>query len=95
MSMRVLSSPEAIEKADVMRRVIEHGLVEQLTTLNQAAGRLSDPNVWDGPHAVQFRGVWGEVAPRLEAARTDLADLRNRIDAICGDILAAGGGARS
>jgi hypothetical protein len=94
MSMRVLSSPEAIEKADVMRRVIEQGLVEQLTTLDQAAARLSDPNVWDGPHAVQFRGVWGEVAPRLEAARTDLADLRHRIDAICGDILAAGGSAR-
>jgi hypothetical protein len=94
MSMRVLSSPEAIEKADVMRRAIEQGLVEQLSTLNQAAGRLSDPNVWDGPHAVSFRGVWGEISPRLEAARNDLADLRNRIDAICGDILAAGGSGR-
>ena len=94
MSMRVLSSPEAIEKADVMRRVIEQGLVEQLTTLNQAAARLSDPNVWDGPHAVQFRGVWAEVAPRLEAARADLADLRSRIDAICGEILVAGGSSR-
>ena len=94
MSMRVLSSPEAIEKGDVMRRVIEQGLVEQLTTLNQAANRLSDPNVWDGPHAVQFRGIWGEVSPRLEQARADLADLRNRIDAICGDILVAGGSGR-
>ena len=89
MSMRVLSSPEAIEKGDVMRRVIE-----QLTTLNQAATRLSDPNVWDGPHAVQFRGIWSEVSPRLEQARADLADLRNRIDAICGDILVAGGSGR-
>src|SRR3712207_8916475 len=33
------------------------------------------------PISVQFRGVWGEVAPRLEQARADLADLRNRIDA--------------
>lgn len=94
MSMRVLASPEAIEKADVMRRVVEQGLVEQLTTLNQAAGRLSDPNVWDGPHAVQFRGIWGDISPRLEQARIDLADLRGRIDAICGEILVAGGGAR-
>jgi hypothetical protein len=94
MSMRVLASPEAIEKADVMRRVVEQGLVEQLASLNQAAGRLSDPNVWDGPHAVQFRGIWGDVAPRLEQARVDLADLRSRIDAICGDILVAGGGGR-
>ncbi len=91
MSQRVLASPEATEKADVMRRVIEQGLVEQLSTLNQAAGRLSDPNVWDGPHAAQFRGVWSEVAPRLEAARVDLADLRTRIQSITGEILLAGG----
>jgi hypothetical protein len=94
MSMRVLSSPEAIEKAEVMRRVVEQGLVEQLATLNQAAGRLSDPGVWDGPHAVSFRGIWADVAPRLEQARADLADLRTRIDAICGDILLAGGSGR-
>lgn len=91
MTMRVLASPEAIEQAEVMRRVVEQGLVEQLATLNQAAGRLSDPEVWDGPHAVRFRGVWAEVAPRLEQARADLADLRSRIDAICSQILAAGG----
>lgn len=94
MTMRVLASPEAIEKADLMRRVVEQGLVEQLATLNQAAGRLSDPNVWDGPHAVGFRGIWADVAPRLEQARVDLADLRHRIDAICGEILVAGGSAR-
>lgn len=94
MSLRVLASPEAIEKAEVMRRVVEQGLVEQLAMLNQAAGRLSDPNVWDGPHAVQFRGVWADAAPRLEQARVDLADLRTRIDAICGDILLAGGSGR-
>lgn len=91
MSSRVLASPEATEKADVMRRVIEQGLVEQLTTLNGAAERLSDPNVWDGPHASQFRGAWHDIAPRLEQARADLADLRNRIQAITGEILLAGG----
>ena len=94
MSMRVLAGPEAIEQANRMRSTIEGGLDAQLAALEQAAGRLSDPNVWDGPHAVQFRGVWGDVAPRLEQARVDLADLRSRIDAICGEILLAGGGGR-
>ncbi len=94
MSMRVLASPEAMEKAEVMRRVVEQGLVEQLGTLNQAAGRLSDPNVWDGPHAVQFRGIWGDLAPRREQARVDLADLRTRIQSITGEILLAGGAGR-
>lgn len=94
MSERVLSSPEAIERAEVMRRVVEQGLVEQLTTLNDAAGRLSEPSVWDGPHARRFRETWADVAPRLEQARVDLADLRARIDAICTDILLAGGSTR-
>ena len=91
MSQRVLASQEAIEKGDVMRRVIEQGLVDQLGTLNQAANRLSDPSVWDGPHAVEFRSLWGEISPRLEQARVDLADLRARVQSITTDILAAGG----
>ena len=94
MSMRVLASPEAIQNAEAMRRVIEQGLVDQLTALNLAASRLSDQNVWDGPHALAFRRSWSDVAPRLEQARADLADLRNRIDAICGEILVAGGSGR-
>jgi hypothetical protein len=64
-----------------------------VATHTPPAGRLSDPNVWDGPHAAQFRGVWGEVAPRLEQARADLDDIRNRVHAITGQILLAGGAA--
>ena len=94
MSQRVLASQEATEKADVMRRVIEQGLVEQLSTLNQAATRLSDPNVWDGPHAVQFRGLWADVAPRLRQAQGDLVQLRTWAQNVADSILAAGGSAR-
>ena len=64
MSMRVLAGPEAIEQANRMRNTIESGLDQQLKDLEVAAGRLSDPNVWDGPHAAQFRDLWADIAPR-------------------------------
>ena len=72
MSMRVLAGPEAIESATRMRQTIEAGLDSELSALESAATRLSDPNVWDGPHAVQFREVWREMAPRLRGAQADL-----------------------
>ena len=92
MSMRVLAGPEAIEQANRMRTTIEGGLDAQLAALEQAAGRLSDPNVWDGPHAVQFRGLWSEMAPRLRQAQGDLAQLRNWVHSVADSILVAGGG---
>lgn len=92
MSMRVLAGPEAIDQANRMRQTIESGLDAQLVALEAAAGRLSDPNVWDGPHAVQFRGLWSEVAPRLRQSQADLAQLRNWVHSVADSILVAGGG---
>ena len=93
MSMRVLAGPEAIEQANRMRQTIESGLDTQLAALEAAAGRLSDPNVWDGPHAVQFRGLWSEVAPRLRQSQADRAQLRSWVHAVADSILVAGGSA--
>lgn len=93
MSMRVLAGPEAIEQANRMRQTIESGLDAQLLALEQAAGRLSDPNVWDGPHAVQFRGIWTDVGPRLRQAQADLAQLRTWVQSVADSILVAGGSA--
>lgn len=93
MTMRVLAGPEAVEQANRMRQTIESGLDAQLAQLESAASRLSDPNVWDGPHAVQFRGIWGDVGPRLRQAQADLAQLRTWVDSVATSILAAGGSA--
>jgi hypothetical protein len=92
MSMRVLAGPEAIDAATRMRQTIESGLDAELSALEAAASRLSDPSVWDGPHAVQFRGLWADVAPRLRQSQADLAQLRNWVHAVADSILAAGGG---
>lgn len=92
MTMRVLAGPEAIDQAHRMRQTIESGLDAQLAALESAAGRLSDPNVWDGPHAVQFRGMWSDVAPRLRQSQADLSQLRSWIQGVTDSILVAGGG---
>lgn len=91
MSMRVLAGPEAVESANRMRQTIEAGLDAELSSLEAAATRLSDPNVWDGPHAVQFREVWRDMSPRLRRAQTDLAELRNWVQTVADSILVAGG----
>ena len=91
MSMRVLAGPDAIEQANRMRQTIESGLDAQLCDLEVAAGRLSDANVWDGPHALQFRGMWNDMAPRLRQAQADLAQLRDWVHAVADSILVAGG----
>jgi hypothetical protein len=93
MSMRVLAGPEAIEQANRMRQTIEGGLDAQLAALEAAAARLSDPDVWDGPHAVQFRTLWGEVGPRLRQTQGDLAQLRTWVHQVADSILVAGGSA--
>ncbi|MGH9137667.1 MAG: pyrophosphorylase [Acidimicrobiales bacterium] len=91
MSARVLATPEAVDQVGRMNQVVEGRLREELQQLNAAADRLSDSNVWDGPHAAEFRGMWADIRPRLEQARADLGSLQQRIRAITGEILAAGG----
>jgi len=91
MSDRVLAGSEAVEQGNRMRQIIEDGLAAQLIDLETTAQRLSDPNVWDGPHAEQFRGNWEEMGPRLRAAQADLVELRNWANAVTGSILTAGG----
>lgn len=91
MSMRVLAGPEAVESATRMRQTIEGGLDAELAALEAAATRLSDPNVWDGPHAVQFRESWREMGPRLRRSQADLQELRNWVQTVATSILAAGG----
>ena len=95
MSMRVLSSPEAIEKADVMRRVDRAGprrAARRPSTRPPAGCRTRTCGTVRTP--CSSAGSGARSSPRLEQARADLADLRNRIDAICGDILVAGGSGR-
>ena len=88
---KVLSTPEAIASADRMRQIITDGLGAELSALEDAAGQLSDPAVWDGPHAQRFRSEWQAIAPNLRRTQADLAALRDWIHQVADSILVAGG----
>jgi hypothetical protein len=91
MSTRVLATQEAKECIAHMRAVIGGGLLDSIGQLQRDGERLSDPNVWDGSHALYFRDLWAQVGRSLTTAQQQLQDLQARVDAITNDILTAGG----
>ena len=88
---RVLSTTEAREAIARMHAVIGGGLTDQVGQLKQQGQRLSDPNVWDGSLAGQFRATWPQTAAMLDRITADLEELRVRIDRVNADIMTAGG----
>ncbi|MDP8960919.1 MAG: WXG100 family type VII secretion target [Actinomycetota bacterium] len=90
---RVLSTEEARASITQMQAIINGGLMEQIQSLDAQGQRLSDPNVWDGQLAAQFRGTWPETRRALENMRTQLEELRQQVEVINRNIMAAGGNA--
>ena len=91
MSSIVKSTPEAIEAIARMRAVINGGLLDQLSLLNQEGGVLSDPNNWDGPLARRFTGTWSSTHTHLMTTQQQLVELNAELDRIQQGIQAAGG----
>lgn len=94
MSARVLSSEEAKQAITQIQQIINGGLTEQIQALDTQGQKLSEPNVWDGPLAEQFRGdTWPQTKTALEKAKQELDELHQQIQKISQDIFTAGGGA--
>jgi hypothetical protein len=91
---RVLSTEEAKTAIGQIQTIVNGGFAEQITQLDSQGRILSDPNVWDGPLAANFRGsTWPETKSALDRAKQQLEELRNQLDRISQDIFTAGGGA--
>lgn len=91
---RVLTTEEAKSAIRQLQSIIGGAFTEQITQLDAHGRTLSDPNVWDGPLAAQFRGsVWPETRSALERVKSELEDLRTQLDQIAQNIMAAGGNA--
>ena len=88
---RVLSTDAARSAVTTMSSIINGGLADQITRLDQQGRQLSQPDVWDGSLAAQFRGAWPETSRSLQTVRTELEELRQRVERINADIMAAGG----
>lgn len=90
MSSRVLTTDTARQAVTALQGSID-GLREQVSRLNQHGQTLSQPDVWDGPKAIQFRGeVWPNAKQTLDRMTTDLEQLRRTIHQINADIMTAG-----
>jgi uncharacterized protein YukE len=91
MADRVLSTDQAKQSITKMKALIDGGLTQQINDLHKEGTTLSDPNVWDGNLAVQFRGAWTEMNSTLNQLKQQLAELQSQINTINTNIMSAGG----
>ena len=92
MSVRVLSSEQGKTSISRMQSILMGGLAEQIAALKAEGQVLSDPEVWDGILATEFRSsTWPDTARTLDQTAEALEALRQRVQGITTDILLAGG----
>jgi len=91
MSDRVLSTGQAREAIQQLQRILSGDLQSQITALTNAANTLSQPDVWDGQLAAQFRNEWPNQQRVLTQARDTLEQLRASAQQINQNIMQAGG----
>lgn len=93
MAARVLSTDRAKAAIQQVQAIVNGGLTEQIARLDAQGRVLSDPDVWDGPLAQQFRNqVWPETKRALDNAARELEELRQQLQRIAQNIMTAGGG---
>jgi uncharacterized protein YukE len=94
LATRVLASEQARTTITQLQSVLNGGLQDQINQLNRLGTTLSDPNVWDGQVAVDFRNnVWPGVSRALTEMLSSLDELRSKIDQVTRNIMQAGGNA--
>lgn len=91
MSDRVLSTATARDAVTQMRNILHGGLTDQITQLKQQGETLSQPDIWDGRLASEFRGQWSEQVSTINNMQTTLQELQSQVERINQDIMAAGG----
>ncbi len=91
MTDRVLSSGQAREAIQRLQQIVSGPLMEQINTLAREGQTLSQPDVWDGRLAQQFRSDWPQQHTALMRARDTLEDLRQQAQQINQNIMQAGG----
>ena len=93
MAARVLSTDRAKTAIQQVQSIVNGGLTDQIAALDGQGKVLSDPNVWDGPLAQQFRDqIWPETKSALDRATRELEELRQQLQRIAQNIMTAGGG---
>src|SRR3954468_4264719 len=80
MAARVLSTDQAKSAITQVQAIINGGLTEQISKLDAQGKVLSNPDIWDGPLAQQFRdSTWPETKSALDKEHTELDQLRKQL----------------
>jgi uncharacterized protein YukE len=74
-----------------MQQIINGPLVDQIRALDNQGRTLSDPNIWDGNLAQQFRSEWPNTHNALQKTQQALEELRRNVQTINQNIMTAGG----
>ena len=94
MSDRVLSTETARTTIQRMESILAGQLEQQVHQLEQQGQILSDPNIWDGRAAADFRGnIWPQAKASLDRTVKTLEELRLAVQKVNQNIMSAGGNA--
>lgn len=88
--VRTLSSPAAQQAVQDMSTILNGNFQSNLDALDRMGKKLSQPDVWDGKVATEFRGVWTKSHQSLMALKEQLVQLEKKINVITADIMQAG-----
>jgi type II secretory pathway pseudopilin PulG len=90
MSMRVLATQQAETVANQLPAKIQQ-LRTDITAVQTMGKTLCDPNQWDGPDAVKFRGTWDQDIANLNRLDSALDTLEQQAKQVVLNIRHAGG----
>lgn len=94
MADRVLSTPEAKAAITQIQSILNGNFLSSINQLETQGQQLSEPNVWDGNLAQQFRtDTWPQTSASLKNAHTQLVQLQQDLSKIAQNIMTAGGNA--
>lgn len=94
MAGRVLSTEQAKTSIQQVQSIVNGGLTDQIAQVDAQGKTLSNPDVWDGTLARQFRDhSWPETKAALDKTKQELDQLRDQLQKIARNIMTAGGGA--
>ena len=94
MSDRVLSTSEAKTAITQIQSILNGSFIGSINQLETQGQTLSEPNIWDGQLAQQFRSdTWPQCSAALKNAHTQLTQLQQDLSKIAQNIMTAGGNA--
>ncbi|TMC13012.1 MAG: hypothetical protein E6J41_01435 [Chloroflexi bacterium] len=78
MAERVLTTDQAVRAAKAMQQLLDGHLVTNLQAVRASGSALSNPAVWDGPAARDFRTTWPGTRAALDQALTQVQAMQSQ-----------------